>query len=96
MNELYLKKENRNTQLLKVKNEMEKDGMVVFTRKPKLEQIVKGSTVWLRTATHRNQLLHPMYVTDNKEKPTVEDCGFGNTMYKTFFSKLYTIEPLYL
>lgn len=47
-----------------------------------------------RTST-RNQLLHPMYVDDYEEvtghKLTAEDKGFGNNLYKTYFSVLYEI-----
>jgi hypothetical protein len=40
--------------------------------------------------SHRNQLLHPMYVEDytGLEK---HDTGFGNTVYKTHFAVLYVL-----
>jgi len=40
--------------------------------------------------THRNQYLHPQYVEDYDRKLSAEECGFGNTIYKTFFARLYT------
>lgn len=42
--------------------------------------------------SHRNQLLHPMYIKDYEEKLSKEDCGFGNTMYKTYFSAIYIVD----
>lgn len=44
-----------------------------------------------RRSTVTGQQLHPMYVEDF-EGPEKEQTGFGNTVYKTYFSKLYTIE----
>lgn len=41
--------------------------------------------------TMRNQQLHPMYVEDF-EGPEKEQTGLGNTVYKTHFSVLYTLE----
>jgi hypothetical protein len=40
----------------------------------------------------RNQQLHPMYVTDLRAGLSQADCGFGNTIYKTFFAVLYNVE----
>lgn len=41
-------------------------------------------------------LLHPMYVDDYEEetgrKLTEDEKGFGNTIYRTHFAKLYFIE----
>ncbi len=41
-------------------------------------------------------LLHPMYVEDYEQETgsslTQDDKGFGNTIYKTSFSKLYFLE----
>lgn len=49
-----------------------------------------------RRRSQRNILLHPMYVDDYTEisgvKLTAADKGFGNTIYKTYFSTIYTIE----
>lgn len=48
-----------------------------------------------RRTSVRNQLLHPMYVSDYEEVTghvlTDEEKGFGNTLYKTYFSVLYEI-----
>lgn len=44
-----------------------------------------------RRGVVRNQQLHPMYVEDF-EGPEKDDRGFGNTVYKTHFSKLYTLD----
>lgn len=45
----------------------------------------------------RNQLLHPMYVEDYEEVTghnlSQADKGFGNTIYKTHFSVIYTLDP---
>lgn len=44
-----------------------------------------------RRGTVTNQQLHPQYVEDF-EGPEKYQTGFGNTVYKTPFAKLYTIE----
>ena len=53
------------------------------------ELLAKGESV--RRVTYSNQLTHPMYISDfvGAEK---NDTGLGNTVYKTHFSKIYTIE----
>jgi hypothetical protein len=38
-----------------------------------------------------NQLTHPQYIKDF-EGPEKYDTGFGNTVYKTYFAKLYAVE----
>lgn len=40
----------------------------------------------------RNQLMHPMYVDDWPYKLSAADCGFGNSIYQTYFKAIYTIE----
>ena len=42
-----------------------------------------------------NQLLHPQYIQDYHRKLTPEECGFGNTIYKTYFPHLYHVEVVY-
>ncbi len=44
-----------------------------------------------RRSSMTNQLLHPMYVEDWPTKLTPAECGFGNTIYKTHFAKLYEV-----
>ena len=44
----------------------------------------------IRKYSHRNQLLHPMYIRDVSSGNT----GFGNTEYKTFWKVLYGIEAI--
>ena len=46
-----------------------------------------------RTST-RNQLLHPMYVKDYPRETSQVEKGFGNPIYKTHFSHLYSIEEI--
>lgn len=48
--------------------------------------LVKKSTV-------SGQQLHPQYVEDF-EGPEKLDTGFGNTVYKTYFPKLYKLEEV--
>ena len=43
----------------------------------------------------RNQLLHPMYVEDYPQKISEADKGFGNNLFRTHFSVLYTIDSIY-
>jgi len=62
---------------------------MIFKAIPKQEkQSYKKSSI-------RNQLLHPMYVEDYEietgHKLTMADKGFGNDIYKTYFSVLYEI-----
>lgn len=60
------------------------------------KQIKAGKLV--RKTSIRNQLLHPMYVSDYETETgkvlTDADKGFGNTIYKTYFAALYQIEPI--
>lgn len=51
----------------------------------------KGHNV-IRTISS-NQLLHPQYVEDY-EGAAKYDTGFGNTVYKTHFPKLYNVETI--
>lgn len=48
------------------------------------------------TLTVRGQNMHPMYVKDYEEETgivlTPEDKGFGNTLYRTYFRKLYVVD----
>ena len=46
----------------------------------------------VRRSSISNQLLHPQYVEDYPRKLSPEECGFGNTIYKTYFAKLYKVE----
>ncbi len=45
----------------------------------------------------RSQQIHPMYIEDYTRETginlTAQDKGFGNTIYRTYFSVLYSIEP---
>ena len=38
--------------------------------------------------------LHPMYVEDQKQTDAGRDTGFGNTVYKTFWPKLYGVKEI--
>ncbi len=53
---------------------------------------LKAQGYKVRKTSIRNQLLHPMYINDYPHKLSDEDRGFGNTLYKTFFSVLYSYE----
>ena len=46
----------------------------------------------VRRNSIRNQQIHPMYVEDRKDGLSAADCGFGNTIYKTYFPVLYSVE----
>ena len=52
---------------------------------------LKAAGVACRRSTSRNQQLHPMYVKDY-EGEEKQDTGFGNTVYRTFFARLYAVE----
>lgn len=41
------------------------------------------------------QLIHPQYITDYHRKLTSEECGYGNTIYKTYFDNLYGVRIVY-
>ena len=51
---------------------------------------VQGHTT--KKSSEGPALLHPMYIKDWPELLTEEDKGFGNTIYQTYFSKLYLVE----
>ena len=53
----------------------------------------EGHTV--RRSSISNQLLHPQYLEDYGRELSREECGFGNTIYKTHFAKLYEVEIIY-
>jgi len=53
---------------------------------------LQAQGVRVRRFSTRNQLLHPKYVEDYPRKLTQEECGFGNTIYKTYFAVLYGVE----
>ena len=55
---------------------------------------LKNSGRLVKKSTVRHQQLHPMYVEDLKQNLRKEDCGFGNTLYTTWFEVLYTIKFL--
>ena len=48
----------------------------------------------VRKSSIRNQLLHPQYVEDYPRQLSPNECGFGNTIYKTHFSALYEVEVI--
>lgn len=50
-----------------------------------------GAAKGLRRGSIRGQQIHPMYVEDRKAGLTDAECGFGNTIYKTYFPVLYRI-----
>ena len=49
----------------------------------------------VRRSSTSNQLLHPMYLEDYPRQLSPAECGFGNTIYKTYFAKLYSVEIVY-
>ena len=53
---------------------------------------LKRRGITAQRGTTRNQQLHPMYVEDLAETVSQEDRGFGNTIYKTQFAVLYTLD----
>lgn len=76
------------------KEKMSKLFMKKENRDKVYNEIPKNQRKHFRRTSHRNQLLHPMYVEDYEKemrKLTNEDKGFGNNLYKTYFSVLYEI-----
>jgi len=53
---------------------------------------LKAQGYRVKRYSHRNQCLHPMYLEDLKNTPSGRDTGFGNTVYKTFFSAIYGVK----
>lgn len=45
----------------------------------------------VRRHSWKNQFLHPEYVVDWPERPSPEDKGVGNKLYRTHFTKLYVV-----
>ena len=56
---------------------------------------LKAEGYTVRKSSISNQLLHPQYVEDYPRKLSPEECGLGNTIYKTHFHKLYEVEVTY-
>lgn len=52
---------------------------------------MKAQGYAVRKESARNQNLHPMYVDDWPYPMTEEDKGFGNGLYMTGFSAIYTV-----
>lgn len=54
-----------------------------------------GQGIRTKKGSVRNQRLHPMYIKDYTKvtghELTQADKGFGNTLYQTFFSAIYTL-----
>lgn len=51
---------------------------------------MKSEGMKVRKSSTSNQLIHPQYIEDF-DGPEKNDTGFGNSSYKTHFSKLYKI-----
>jgi hypothetical protein len=64
---------------------------LLFMSREKRDEAWVASGKRGRRGTVTNQQLHPMYVEDF-EGPEKTQTGLGNTVYKTFFSKLYTLD----
>ena len=62
------------------------------TKRDQRARELREQGVRVRRFSTRNQLLHPQYVEDYPRKLTSEECGFGNTIYKTYFAVLYGID----
>lgn len=68
---------------------------LLYIDKTKRDQIykeLKNKNFNIRRTTHANQLIHPKYIEDYPYDIPKNQMGFGNTIYKTHFSKLYAIE----
>ena len=48
----------------------------------------------VRVSVSTNQQLHPMYVEDWPYELSQAEKGFGNTLYRTHFAKLYNVEVI--
>jgi hypothetical protein len=46
----------------------------------------------VRLSSARNQLIHPMYMEEDRADLSPEECGFGNTIYSTHYPVLYALE----
>jgi hypothetical protein len=53
---------------------------------------LKAQGIATRKSSLRNQLCHPMYVKDFPRQLDKDECGFGNTIYRTHFLVLYTLD----
>lgn len=61
------------------------------TNRDKKAQELRTEGYTVKKRSSRNQQLHPMYVEDYPHKLSDEDKGFGNTLYRTWFSHLYYV-----
>lgn len=55
---------------------------------------MKAQGIVAKRGSIRGQCIHPMYIEDEKQGLSKEDCGFGNTIYKTLYGTLYTLETI--
>ncbi len=54
---------------------------------------LKAQGYQVRVSSHRNQLMHPRYISDYEfPEYARENSGFGNTIYKTHFPVVYHLE----
>jgi len=76
-----------------VLNRLHQPNLIYWNKenRDKAISILKANGYICRKKTIRNQKLHPEFIEDYTG--TIE-IGFGNTMYKTFFSKLYVLEVI--
>lgn len=80
---------------IEVSEACDKTFMVKANRDRFWRNLSKEAKTKLRRTSMRNQLLHPMYVDDYPRALSKEETGFGNTLYRTYFSAIYLIEKKY-
>lgn len=65
----------------------------LFNRNKRMQELIKlYGKRRVRVFAISGQQMHPMYVKDYERELTPEEKGFGNTLYRTYFAKIYVVE----
>jgi hypothetical protein len=68
-----------------------RDFMRKENRDKAFKEMIEQGITNIRKCSISNQLMHPMYIEDWPYPLSQADKGFGNTIYQTHFSKIYSI-----
>lgn len=65
----------------------------LFNRNKRMQELVSQyGKSRVRVYTLSGQNMHPMYIKDYDQPLSDSDKGFGNTLYRTYFAKIYIVE----
>jgi len=84
-----------NLNVITLKGDKTMKNTFTFQNKENRDKKVKDLKVQgfkVKKSSISDQYTHPMYIEDWRYQLTEEEKGFGNCLYKTFFSRLYRAE----